>query len=51
MQMETDLRLESSLWVDNRRCAAVLTGWHFKWSEVDKRSRDKKTGERARLLE
>uniref|UniRef100_A0A3P9GZH2 Zgc:158263 n=1 Tax=Oryzias latipes TaxID=8090 RepID=A0A3P9GZH2_ORYLA len=43
VQMETDLRLESSLWVDNRRCAAVLTGWHFKWSEVDKKSRDKKT--------
>uniref|UniRef100_A0A8C8DKX9 Zgc:158263 n=1 Tax=Oryzias sinensis TaxID=183150 RepID=A0A8C8DKX9_9TELE len=41
--METDLRLESSLWVNNRRCAAVLTGWHFKWSEVDKKSRDKKT--------
>ncbi|XP_024148588.1 ceramide kinase family protein isoform X1 [Oryzias melastigma] len=43
VQMETDLRLESSLWVENRRCAAVLTGWHFKWTEVDKRSRDKST--------
>ncbi|RVE70519.1 hypothetical protein OJAV_G00065120 [Oryzias javanicus] len=41
VQMETDSRLESSLWVDSRRCAAVLTGWHFKWTEVDKRSRDK----------
>ncbi|KAF3696844.1 Ceramide kinase [Channa argus] len=40
--METD-RLESSLWVGNKRCRAVLTGWHFNWTEVDKKNRDKKT--------
>ncbi|KAM4563967.1 ceramide kinase [Odontesthes bonariensis] len=41
--METDLRLESSLWVGNKRYLAVLTGWHLKWTEVDKKNRDKKT--------
>ncbi|XP_041802597.1 ceramide kinase family protein isoform X1 [Chelmon rostratus] len=41
--METDLRLESSLWVGNKRYRAVLTGWHFNWTEVDKKNRDKKT--------
>ncbi|XP_028264789.1 ceramide kinase [Parambassis ranga] len=41
--METDLRLESSLWVGNKRYLAVLTGWHFKWTEVDKKNRQKKT--------
>lgn len=41
--MEADLRLESSLWVGNKRHRAVLTGWHFKWTEVDKKNRDKKT--------
>ncbi|XP_029975719.1 ceramide kinase isoform X1 [Salarias fasciatus] len=41
--METDLCLESSLWVGNKRHRAVLTGWHFKWTEVDKKNRDKKT--------
>ncbi|XP_017286366.1 ceramide kinase family protein [Kryptolebias marmoratus] len=41
--METDLRLESSLWVGNKRYLAVLTGWHFKWTETDKKNRDKKT--------
>ncbi|CAN9516147.1 unnamed protein product [Ophioblennius macclurei] len=41
--METDLGLESSLWVGTRRHRAVLTGWHFKWTEVDKKNRDKKT--------
>lgn len=44
-QMETDLRLESSLWVGNKRYLAVLTGWHLKWTEADKKNRDKKTGE------
>ncbi|XP_027899563.1 ceramide kinase [Xiphophorus couchianus] len=42
-QMETDLRLESSLWVGNKRYLAVLTGWHLKWTEADKKNRDKKT--------
>nr|XP_046252577.1 ceramide kinase family protein isoform X3 [Scatophagus argus] len=42
-QMETDLRLESSLWVGNKRYRAVLTGWHFNWTEVDKKNRDKNT--------
>ncbi|XP_019944532.2 ceramide kinase [Paralichthys olivaceus] len=41
--METDLRLESSLWVGNKRHRAVLTGWYFTWTEVDKKYRDKKT--------
>ncbi|KAK2851358.1 hypothetical protein Q5P01_007634 [Channa striata] len=36
-------RLESSLWVGNKRYRAVLTGWHFNWTEVDKKNRDKKT--------
>nr|XP_020472641.1 ceramide kinase-like [Monopterus albus] len=40
--METDLKLESSLWVGNKRYRGVLTGWHFYWTEVDK-NRDKKT--------
>uniref|UniRef100_A0A8C9YPK0 Zgc:158263 n=1 Tax=Sander lucioperca TaxID=283035 RepID=A0A8C9YPK0_SANLU len=41
--METELRLESSLWVGNKRYRAVLSGWHFNWTEVDKKNRDKKT--------
>ncbi|XP_032377377.1 ceramide kinase [Etheostoma spectabile] len=41
--METELRLESSLWVGNKRYRAVLSGWHFNWTEVDKKDRDKKT--------
>ncbi|CAL8368510.1 unnamed protein product [Lota lota] len=41
--METDLRLESSLWVGKKRYHAVLTGWHFHWTEVDKKNREKKT--------
>uniref|UniRef100_A0A667ZWI0 Zgc:158263 n=2 Tax=Myripristis murdjan TaxID=586833 RepID=A0A667ZWI0_9TELE len=40
--MDTDVRLESSLWVGNKRYRAVLTGWYFNWTEVDK-NRDKKT--------
>lgn len=43
-QMETDLRLESSLWIGNKRYRAVLTGWHLKWTEADKKNGDKKTG-------
>lgn len=42
-QMETDLRLESTLWIRSRRHRAVLTGWHFTWTEVDKKNRNKKT--------
>ncbi|XP_072306110.1 ceramide kinase [Eucyclogobius newberryi] len=42
-QMETDLRLESTLWIRSRRHRAVLTGWHFNWTEVDKKKRHKKT--------
>ncbi|TKS77561.1 Ceramide kinase [Collichthys lucidus] len=41
--MEPELRLESSLWVGNKRYRAVLTGWHFNWTEVDKKNREKKT--------
>lgn len=40
--METDLRLESSLWIGNKRYRAVLTGWHLKWTEADKKNGDKK---------
>lgn len=47
--MEADLRLESSLWVGNKRYQAVLTGWHFNWTEVDKKNRDKKTSRRLHL--
>ncbi|XP_033825822.1 ceramide kinase family protein [Periophthalmus magnuspinnatus] len=42
-QMDTELRLESTLWIRSRRHRAVLTGWHFNWTEVDKKSRNKKT--------
>ncbi|KAK7878483.1 hypothetical protein WMY93_030319 [Mugilogobius chulae] len=42
-QMDTDLRLESTLWIRSRRYRAVLTGWHFNWTEVDKKNRHKKT--------
>ncbi|XP_047223846.1 ceramide kinase family protein isoform X1 [Girardinichthys multiradiatus] len=42
-QMETDLKLESSLWVGNKRHLAVLTGWHLRWTEADKKNPDKKT--------
>lgn len=42
-QMETDLRLESTLWIQSRRHRAVLTGWHFNWTEVDKKNRKEKT--------
>ncbi|KAM4572140.1 ceramide kinase [Fundulus diaphanus] len=42
-QMETDLRLESSLWVGNKRYLAVLTGWHLKWTEAEKKNPDKQT--------
>ncbi|KAF7660113.1 hypothetical protein LDENG_00287810 [Lucifuga dentata] len=41
--MDTELGLESSLWVGNKRYQAVLTGWYFNWTEVDKKNRDKKT--------
>ncbi|XP_041859890.1 ceramide kinase family protein [Melanotaenia boesemani] len=42
VRMEMDLHLESSLWIGNKRYLAVLTGWHFKWTEIDK-NRDKTT--------
>lgn len=41
--METDLRLESTLWIRSKRYRAVLTGWHFNWTEVDKKNRNKNT--------
>ncbi|XP_076027949.1 ceramide kinase [Genypterus blacodes] len=41
--MDTDLRLESSLWIGSKRYRAVLTGWYFNWTEVDKKNREKKT--------
>ncbi|KAG7283827.1 hypothetical protein CRUP_034014 [Coryphaenoides rupestris] len=39
--MESDLRVESSVWVGKRRYRAVLTGWHLHWTEVDKKNREK----------
>lgn len=47
-RMETE-RLESSLWVGSKRYRAVLTGWHFNWTEVDKKNRDKKTSRWPRV--
>ncbi|XP_034028243.1 ceramide kinase family protein [Thalassophryne amazonica] len=41
--MATDLRLESSLWIGTKRYRAVLTGWYFNWTEVDKKNRDQTT--------
>uniref|UniRef100_A0A8C5NAQ9 Ceramide kinase-like n=1 Tax=Gouania willdenowi TaxID=441366 RepID=A0A8C5NAQ9_GOUWI len=41
--MESDVGFESSVWVCRKRYRAVLTGWHFKWTELDKNNRDKKT--------
>ncbi|XP_061842747.1 ceramide kinase isoform X2 [Nerophis lumbriciformis] len=41
--MDPALKLESSLWVGNKRHRAVLTGWKFNWTEIDKKNRDKKT--------
>lgn len=44
--MDVDpVRLESSLWVGKKRYRAALTGWHLNWTELDKKNRDKKTGE------
>ncbi|XP_067302196.1 ceramide kinase family protein [Pseudorasbora parva] len=41
--METDsVRVESSLWIGNKRYRAVLSGWYFSWTEIDKRNREKK---------
>ncbi|XP_046895608.1 ceramide kinase family protein [Hypomesus transpacificus] len=37
------LRLESSLWIGKKRYRAVLTGWHFNWTELDKNNPDKLT--------
>ncbi|XP_056131162.1 ceramide kinase family protein [Lampris incognitus] len=41
--MDIDVRLESSLWVGKKRYRALLTGWYFNWTEVDKKNRDKRT--------
>ncbi|MCJ8741890.1 hypothetical protein PDJAM_G00076090 [Pangasius djambal] len=42
--METDLvRLESSVWLGNKRQRALLSGWRFSWTELDKKNRDKNT--------
>ncbi|XP_073731415.1 ceramide kinase [Misgurnus anguillicaudatus] len=43
-KMEIDsVRVESSLWIDNKRYKAFLSGWYFSWTEIDKRNREKKT--------
>uniref|UniRef100_A0AAV2LYJ9 DAGKc domain-containing protein n=1 Tax=Knipowitschia caucasica TaxID=637954 RepID=A0AAV2LYJ9_KNICA len=41
--MDTELGLDSTLWIRSRRHRAVLTGWNFNWTEVDKTNRNKKT--------
>ncbi|KAF7209774.1 ceramide kinase [Nothobranchius furzeri] len=41
--MEADARLESSLWVGSKRYLALLTGWHFSWTEADKKGRHRNT--------
>ncbi|KAI4871767.1 hypothetical protein NFI96_010922 [Prochilodus magdalenae] len=42
--MEIDsVRVESSVWVGNRRYRALLSGWYFSWTELDKKNREKKT--------
>ncbi|KAA0707147.1 Ceramide kinase [Triplophysa tibetana] len=43
-EMEIDsVKVESSLWIGNKRYKASLRGWYFSWTEVDKRNREKKT--------
>ncbi|KAI5096004.1 ceramide kinase [Silurus meridionalis] len=42
--METDsVKLESSVWLGNKRHRALLSGWRFSWTELDKKNRDKNT--------
>ncbi|XP_077074963.1 ceramide kinase [Siphateles boraxobius] len=42
--MEIDsVRVESSVWIGNKRHRALLSGWYFSWTEIDKRNREKKT--------
>ncbi|XP_068601180.1 ceramide kinase family protein isoform X2 [Brachionichthys hirsutus] len=41
-RMETNSKLESTLWVGSKRYRAVLTGWHFNWTEVDLKDRNKR---------
>ncbi|XP_026867770.2 ceramide kinase family protein [Electrophorus electricus] len=42
--METDsVKVDSSLWVGTKRYRAVLSGWYFNWTELDKKNREKKT--------
>lgn len=43
MEINT-LRVESSLWIGNKRYRAALSGWYFSWAELDKKNREKKTG-------
>lgn len=42
------VRVESSLWIGNKRYRAFLSGWYFSWTEIDKRNREKKTGTNSR---
>ncbi|XP_066527113.1 ceramide kinase family protein [Hoplias malabaricus] len=42
--MEIDsVRVESSVWVGRKRYRALLSGWYFSWTELDKKNREKKT--------
>ncbi|XP_016113268.1 ceramide kinase-like [Sinocyclocheilus grahami] len=42
MEMDS-LRVESSLWIGNKRYRAFLSGWYFSWTEIDKTNREQKT--------
>ncbi|XP_076133190.1 ceramide kinase [Alosa pseudoharengus] len=42
MEINT-LKVESSLWIGNKRYRAALSGWYFSWTELDKKNREKKT--------
>lgn len=43
-EMETDSgRLESSVWIGKKRYRALLSGWRYSWTELDKKNREKKS--------
>ncbi|KAL7859347.1 hypothetical protein SRHO_G00144940 [Serrasalmus rhombeus] len=42
MEIES-VRVESSVWVGKKRFRALLSGWYFSWTELDKKNREKKT--------
>ena len=42
MEIES-VRVESSVWVGNKRFRALLSGWYISWNELEKKNREKKT--------